>query len=68
MQVVSAQQAGAAAVLVANTQATGFMRMSPDPPTPGFETPAITVPSASLPRNSATPLFAALAAGQVGTL
>ena len=68
LQVANAQAAGAAAVLVGNTQATGFMRMQPDPPTPGFESPNTVIPSASLPRNSATPLAAALAAKQVRTL
>lgn len=68
LQVATAQVAGAAAVLVGNTQATGFMRMQPDPPTPGFELPNTAIPSASLPRNSATTLAAALAAKQVSPL
>ena len=65
MQVVNAQAASAAAVFISNTEDTGFMRMSPDDPTPGFDPPTISIPSASLPRNSARPVFDALSSGQV---
>lgn len=65
VQVANAQAANAAAVLISNTENTGFMRMNPDDPTPGFDPPSMTIPSASLPRNSATPLYAALRSGQV---
>ena len=64
-QVVNAQAASAAAVFISNTEDTGFMRMSPDDPMPGFDPPTISIPSASLPRNSARPVFDALASGQV---
>ena len=40
-------------------------RMNADPPVPGFTQPTITVPSASLPLNSALPLFAALTSKQM---
>lgn len=61
---MNAQAANAAAVFISNAENTGFMRMNPDDPTPGFDPPTISVPSASLPRNSATPLYAALTSGQ----
>ena len=65
LQVVNAQAANAVAVFISNTENTGFMRMNPDDATPGFDPPTISIPSASLPRNSARPMFAALTSGQV---
>jgi hypothetical protein len=65
LQVSIAQNAGALAVLIVNTQATGFMRMSPDTATQDFTLPTINIPSASLPRNTGTPLVEALSSGQV---
>ncbi len=65
---VNAIAAGAAAVLISNSDNTGFMRMNADAPTPGFDPPSITIPAASMPRNSATPLLAALASGQARQL
>lgn len=62
---VNAQDAGATVVLISNSDNTGFMRMNPDAATPGFAPPTITIPSASMPRNSAAPLLAALASRQV---
>ena len=56
-QVTNGMLAGAAAVLISNSDDSGFMRLQPDP-----------VPAASLPLNSGLPLYAALASGQLLTI
>lgn len=58
--------ADAAAVLIANTDDTGFMRLELSTPagTAGAVTPLISIPAASLPRNSGLPLLQALATRQ----
>ena len=60
----NAQAARAAAVLISNSDESGFMRLQPDPIPSGGTSRTVTVPSASLPQNSALPLYAALASGQ----
>ena len=54
--------ADAAAVLITNTDDTGFMRLELS--TAGAAAPLISIPAASLPRNSGLPLLQALATGQ----
>lgn len=58
MQVALAMKLGAKAVIIANNGSTGFFRMTQT----GYDG-AITIPSASMPQNSARYLWNALAAG-----
>ena len=65
MQVLNAMAADAAALLIANTDDTGFMRLELSASgTAGAPAPAITIPAASMPRNSGLPLRQALINGQ----
>ena len=68
MQVVNAQAAHVALVLISNSDDTGFIRLEPDQPVSGSTPPNITTPSASLPQNSGRPLYDALASGQALTV
>ena len=60
--------ASAAAVLISNSDDSGFMRLEPDPVPAGSAARAISGPAASLPLNSGLPLYAALASGQLLTV
>lgn len=68
MQVVNAQAAHVALVLISNSDDTGFIRLEPDQPVSGSTPPNITTPSAAIPQNSARPLYDALASGQALTV
>ncbi len=63
MQVLNAMAADAAAVLITNTDDTGFMRLELSA-TAGAAPPRITVPTASMPLNTGRPLYEAIGAGQ----
>lgn len=67
-QVVNAQAAHVAAVLISNSDDTGFIRLEADQPVSASNPPNITTPSASLPQNSGRPLYDALASGQALTV
>lgn len=60
MQAQTAMAASAAAVLISNTQEGGFLRLVADA---NYSGPPIRVGVASMPRTTAGPLYAALAAG-----
>ena len=63
MQVINAMAADAAAVIITNTDDTGFMRLELSVAA-GTAPPTVTVPTASMPLNMGRLLYRALSAGQ----